>query len=84
MVPTMWQRITNPDVLVYLDVTQRAAAKREGLASPSSWWTEEREVRLAHARRHCDLYVDTTHLDPDQVASRVLAHLSGRATTGAA
>lgn len=84
VVPTMWQRITDPDVLVYLDVTQQAAAEREGLASPSSWWTEEREVRLAHARQHCDLYVDTTHLDPDQVASRVLAHLSGGETPGVA
>ena len=71
----MWQRLTNPDVLVYLDVAPWTAARREGLAKPSSWWQEEREVRLIHARQHCDLYVDTTNLSPQEVFERVLAFL---------
>ncbi len=70
-VPDMWQRMTNPDVLVYLDVSMEVAARREGLSRPSSWWPAEREVRLAHARAHCDLYVDTTPLTPDDVYERV-------------
>jgi len=36
---------------------------------------EEREFRLAHARTHADLYVDTTDLTPDEVLERVLNHL---------
>ncbi len=74
-VPDMWRRITNPDVLIYLDVALDVAAQRERLAQPSSWWPEERAVRLAHARAHCDIYVDTSDLDPDSVFARVTALL---------
>lgn len=74
-VPDMWQRLTNPDVLIYMDVSLKVGAWREGLAEPSSWWVEEREVRLAHARQHCDLYIDTSDLTPEEVAHRALAYL---------
>lgn len=73
--PAMWQRITDPDVLIYLDVSVEVAARREGLSSPSSWWADEREFRLAHARAHCDLYIDTTALSPDEVAARAREYL---------
>ena len=76
--PDMWQRITHPDVLVYLDVSEKVAAVREGLQAPSSWWQAEREVRLAHARAHCHLYIDTSDLTPDEVAARVIQHLAHR------
>ncbi len=66
-VPTLWQHFNKPDVLIYLDVDQEVAAQREGLAKPSAWWDEEREVRLAHARQHCDLYIDTSALTPQTV-----------------
>ncbi|MEA3396448.1 MAG: hypothetical protein U9R05_03200 [Chloroflexota bacterium] len=74
-VPDMWQRITQPALLIYLDVSMEEGARREGLAKPSSWWVEEREFRLAHARQHCDLYVDTTSLTPDEILEQVVAFL---------
>ncbi|MBN1260917.1 MAG: hypothetical protein JXB35_09580 [Anaerolineae bacterium] len=86
--PAMWQRLTNPDVLIYLDVSMEEAARREGLARPSSWWVDEREFRLAHARAHCDIYVDTTFLTPGQVfeavlpALRILMHSAGDPSKG--
>lgn len=73
--PAMWLRITHPDVLIYLDVSLEEAARREGLARPSPWWAEERSVRLVHARRHCDLYIDTTELSPEEILARALAFL---------
>lgn len=73
--PMMWRRITNPDVLIYLDVSMDVAARREGLEAPSSWWVEEREVRLAHARANCDLYVDTSALTPEDVLAQVADYL---------
>lgn len=73
--PAMWQRITNPDVLIYLDVSLEEGARREGLPKPSSWWPEERAVRLAHARQHCDLYLDTSALTPAQVVHHIAAFL---------
>ena len=74
--PAMWQRITNPDVLIYLDVDMDVAARREGLSAPSSWWEDERNVRLAHARAHCDLYIDTSELTPDEVVAQVVQFLT--------
>ncbi len=75
LAPTMWKRITNPDILIYLDVTMEEAARREGLEKPYSWWEDERCVRLAHARQHCDLYVDTSALSPQKVLAHVIAFL---------
>lgn len=75
--PAMWQRITNPDILIYLDVSLEVAAQREGLDKPSSWWENERSVRLAHARAHCDLYIDTTMLAPEEILTQVVHFLSG-------
>ena len=75
-VPDMWRRITNPDILIYLDVTIECAVVRERLSTPSSWWEHERTVRLAHARAHCDLYIDTTALSPDEVYRRAAGFLS--------
>lgn len=69
--PTMWQRVTHPDVLIYLDVSVDIAAEREGLAAPSSWWAEERQFRLSHAREHCDFYIDTSMLSPEAVLGQV-------------
>ncbi|MBN2389331.1 MAG: hypothetical protein JXR84_01325 [Anaerolineae bacterium] len=74
--PAMWQRISNPDVLIYLDVSMDVAAQRERLEQPSSWWVEEREVRLAHARAHCDFYVDTSTLSPEKILAQVVHFLS--------
>ncbi len=73
--PDMWQRLTKPDVLVYLDVSEKTAAKREGLSKPSSWWKDERQIRLAHARMHCNIYVDTTIMTPLEVLDKVKTKL---------
>ncbi len=73
--PDMWRRITHPDLLIYLDVSLAVAAQREGLQEPSSWWPAERQVRLAHARQHCNIYVDTSSLSPEEVAAQVMAQL---------
>ncbi len=74
--PTMWQKLTRPDVLIYLDVSLEVATQREGRAQPSPWWEEERTFRLAHARAHCHLYIDTSNLTPEQVAEQALAFLA--------
>lgn len=74
-VPDMWQRITKPDVLIYLDVTYETARQRRKI-----YWGPERLVeqagRLAHARQHCDLYIPTDDLTPDEILDRVLALLA--------
>jgi hypothetical protein len=75
-VPAMWQRMTRPDVLVYLDVSYDAVRARR----PAVSWGPERLVeqagRLAHAREHCDLYVDTSALTINEVREQVLSFLT--------
>ncbi|MDY7076612.1 MAG: hypothetical protein SXV54_06760 [Chloroflexota bacterium] len=74
-VPTMWQRITQPDLLVYLDVFWEVACRRRPTDARAEWWDEQAH-RLRHARQHADLYVDTNKLTPQGVLDRTLAFLS--------
>jgi deoxyadenosine/deoxycytidine kinase len=75
-VPYMWQRITNPDVLIYLDVSYENAQQRRWL----NWSLEdyaEQLHRLCHARQHANLYVDTDPLTIPEVLEAVLRFLQG-------
>ena len=70
----MWQIITRPDQLIYLDVSYPVAQERRRMD-----WTpadlEEQHRRLQHARAHCHLYLPTDGLTPDQVLDQTLAFL---------
>lgn len=71
-VKDMWKRITNPDVLIFLDASYTAATGRRKLDwTPADYAEQQR--RLAHAREHADLYVDTESLLPGEVLERVIA-----------
>ena len=73
-VPNMWQRITNPDILIYLSVSYQNTLIRRNM----SWTEEEYQVqlhRLRHALAHADLVIDTDPLTPDQVVEQVLTFL---------
>ncbi|MCA9969106.1 MAG: hypothetical protein KC425_02770 [Anaerolineales bacterium] len=74
-VPAMWQRLTQPDVLIFLDVSETAVQRRRPKSSGGAARLAEQQARLAHARRHCDLYVDTSALTADEVRERVLVFL---------
>lgn len=71
---TMWQRITNPDILIFLDASFSASTTRRKLI-----WEqkdhEEQYRRLAHARQHANLVIDTDPLTPAQVLQKVLDYL---------
>jgi len=73
-VPHMWRRITNPDFLVYLDVTYENTLLRRNLRGTR----EEYDVqidRLLHARTHADLVIDTNQLTPSDVVNLILEAL---------
>ncbi|MGD2078312.1 MAG: hypothetical protein PVH18_08015 [Chloroflexota bacterium] len=76
-VPTMWQRIGRPDALIYLDTTYEEIMHRRPSFDFKPADLAEQNRRLAHAREHCDLYVDTTDLTPDTVRQRCLSFLEG-------
>ncbi len=74
-VQDMWLRITNPDVLIFLDVSYSNSIRRKNLN-----WTEReykrQQTRLTHAQNNADLYINTDRLTPQQVLSNVLEILN--------
>jgi cytidylate kinase len=74
-VKDMWRRLTNPDVLIYLDVSYPVSLRRRKL----DWNEAEYQVqidRLAHARQNADLIIDTDPLQPEEVVERVLRFIT--------
>ncbi len=73
-VPYMWQRITHPDVLVFLDASFPVCTARRRLN-----WTQadfdEQLRRLSHAREHADLIIQTDALTIAEVLEYVLGFL---------
>lgn len=76
-VPDMWQRIGKPDLLIYLDVNQANAWLRRPHIDDKDGAQRltSQNQRLAHARQHCDFYLDTSELSPDEVRTAVLQFL---------
>ena len=72
--PTMWRKSSNPDLLVYLQVSFPITLQRKNFH-----WTEaefeEQQHRLRHAKTHADLIIDTDNLTPDEVFRIVLKKL---------
>lgn len=70
-VKDMWKRITNPDLLVFLDVSYPVSQQRRPMN-----WTEadyhEQQRRLSHAREGANLIVETDNLQVDEVLEQVL------------
>jgi deoxyadenosine/deoxycytidine kinase len=75
-VKDMWQRITNPDVLIFLQASFPVTSQRKGKLFH---WSEaeynEQQHRLAHAREHADLEIDTDNLSIQEVLDQVLAFI---------
>ncbi len=71
----MWQRISNPDLLIYLDVSYKISMLRK----PMNWGEKdftEQVRRLLHARQHANLYIDTSNLSPKEVLQKALDFLA--------
>ena len=70
-VKDMWRRLTNPDILLFLQVSYPVAQKRRKL----NWSLKEYETqqyRLRDARQHADFYLDTDKLTPEDILKKVL------------
>lgn len=76
-VKDMWKRISNPDVLIFLQASFPVCTARRKLNWNESDYAEQQR-RLAHAAEHANLLVDTDTLTPDEVANRVLDFLEKR------
>lgn len=78
-VKDMWQRLVDPDVLIYLDISYEALLERRPFFGERAY-LEREQARLAHAREHADLYVDTSGLTAQAVTERVTAFLAQHTT----
>ena len=78
-VPTMWQRITHPDLLIFLDVTYQTTKVRRQMDWEEAEY-QEQQKRLVHARQHADFYLDTEKLSIEEVLAETLAFLQGSLT----
>ncbi len=72
--PSMWQKIANPDVLIYLSVSYLKTHARSSMSWVKAEY-EEQLKRLKHARQHAVIYVNTDDLTEEEVIQSVLDFL---------
>ena len=72
--PAMWQRLTKPDLLVFLQASFETCTRRRQLHWDLGEY-EEQQHRLEHAFEHADLRVETDQLTPNEVLQTVLLGL---------
>jgi guanylate kinase len=76
-VKNMWQRMTNPDILIFLGCSFENSTIRRKL----NWQRadhEEQMRRLAHALEHADIVIDTNALNPEEVLAQALERLDSK------
>jgi RNase adaptor protein for sRNA GlmZ degradation len=77
-VPTMW-RMSQPSHLIYLDVSMDAIRQRRKVSWGQPYLDDENE-RLAHAREHADIVIDTDNLTAQEVVNAALQSLEKTST----
>lgn len=73
-VADMWQKLTNPRVLIYLSVSYSTTLARRNMNWTQNEYAEQLR-RLAHAYEHADFILDTDDLTPDEVLQSVVSFL---------
>ena len=77
-VPAMWQKITRPDTLIFLDASYAVSTARRNL----TWQQKDHDEqyrRLAHARQHANIVIGTDNLTAGQVLQKALEYLQSAA-----
>jgi guanylate kinase len=73
-VPGMWQKLTHPDILVFLQASHVIGAQRRNMTWTEAEW-QEQQRRLHHARANANYYLETDNLTIDAVLLSVLDFL---------
>jgi deoxyadenosine/deoxycytidine kinase len=73
--PAMWQKISHPDILIFLDVSYQSATIRKEFNWTQGEYSEQLK-RLQHALNHCDIYIHTDNLTTTEVLKEALDKLN--------
>jgi deoxyadenosine/deoxycytidine kinase len=73
-VKDMWKRLTNPDILIFLDASYPVTLKRRLFNWTETDW-DEQQRRLIHARQHANLYINTDELSIEQVLKTAITFI---------
>ena len=73
-VPAMWQIITKPGILIYLNVSFRISTDRTKLNWQEKDYTEQVH-RLSHAREHANIMIETDDITTEDVLQKALDFL---------
>ena len=76
-VPDMWKRITNPDLLIYLNSSFEVSTQRRKLDWNEADYQEQLR-RLAHARQHADLIIATNDLSSVEVLEHAIIFIKSK------
>lgn len=74
-VPNMWQRLTDPDVLIYLSASYETTISRKKL----NWSRSEYQTqldRLIHARQGAHILIETDRLSVQELVDIALQQLN--------
>ena len=73
-VEDMWQIISNPDVLIFLEVSYPVTMERKNFHWKQKEYQQQAD-RLQHAYEHADLHIETDGLTAEEVLRKVLEFL---------
>ncbi|MEI6289308.1 MAG: hypothetical protein WCP19_02645 [Chloroflexota bacterium] len=65
-VKNMWKRITNPDILIFLDASYKVTLRRRQFNWTEKDW-QEQQNRLSHARENSNFLIKTDNLSIEEV-----------------
>ena len=75
-VQDMWQRMTRPDVLLFLEASYPVTMARKGFMWSEKEYQEQLH-RLRHAKTHANWIIDTDKITPEEVCAQFLSKLPG-------
>lgn len=73
-VKQMWQIITKPTILIFLDGSFENCTKRRKLNWLISDY-DEQQKRLSHAKEHANIIIDTNKFNIDEVLTQAITYL---------
>jgi deoxyadenosine/deoxycytidine kinase len=74
-VPAMWERLVHPDYLIFVSASFEVCTRRRRLNWLEADYAEQLR-RLAYARLHADLIIETDDLTVQEVLDRATAFLA--------